>query len=95
VNRVELSAKIVEKSAQRFTPAGLPALDLILEHEMELEELGRKRQVKLSIKALVMGEMVKAINDAALGTELKFLGFLVSPKSYKTVIFHIQEVSKL
>jgi len=26
---------------------------------------------------------------------LKFLGFLVSPKSYKTVIFHIQEVSKL
>ena len=95
MNRVELSATIVEISAQRFTPAGLPALDLLLEHQMELEELGRKRQVRLSIRALVMGDLVKAISDTPLGTPLGLVGFLVSPKSYKTVIFHIQEISKL
>jgi len=95
VNRVELSATVVEISAQRFTPAGLPAIDLVLEHEMELEELGRKRQVRLSIRALVMGDLVKTISDTPLGTPLGFVGFLVSPKSYKTVIFHIQEISKL
>jgi primosomal replication protein N len=95
VNRVELSAKIVEISAQRFTPAGLAALDLLLEHEMELVELGRKRQVRLTIKAIVMGDLVEPVSKISLGSECKFLGFLVSPKSYKTVIFHIQEVSKL
>jgi len=95
VNRVELSAKIVERSTPRFTPAGLPALDLILEHETELEELGHKRVVKLSIKALVMGETVKTLSDSSLEVEWRFSGFLVSPKSYKTVIFHIQEISKL
>ncbi len=51
--------------------------------------------MKLSIKALVMGDTVKALSDTSLGAELRFSGFLVSPKSYKTVIFHIQEVSKL
>ena len=95
MNRVELSATVVEISAQRFTPAGLPALDLLLEHEMELEELGRKRQVRLSIRALVMGDLVKTLSNTPLGTPLRLVGFLVSPKSYKTVIFHIQEVSKL
>lgn len=95
MNRLELSAQIVEISAQRFTPAGLPALDLIVEHEMELEELGQKRRVRLSLRSLVMGELVETISRIELGVQLKLVGFLVSPKSYKTVIFHIQEVSKL
>jgi primosomal replication protein N len=95
VNRFEVFAKITEISAQRFTPAGIPALDLLLEHEMSLEELEHKRLVKLSIRGLVIGELVDTIRNIPLGVEYKFLGFLVSPKSFKTVIFHIQEVSKL
>jgi primosomal replication protein N len=31
----------------RYTPAGLPALNLKLEHESEVKEAGQTRQVKV------------------------------------------------
>ena len=43
-NRLALSAAIVERGALRFTPAGLPALDLSLKHESEVEPARRAAQ---------------------------------------------------
>ena len=47
MNRLLLSAQLVERAALRYTPAGLPALDVALKHESELMilEMITKRRI--------------------------------------------------
>jgi primosomal replication protein N len=40
-NQLRLSATLAEAGALRHTPAGLPALDMRLEHESGIEEAAR------------------------------------------------------
>ena len=55
MNQIELTARIAELSPLRYTPAGLPAANLVLEHESEQTEAGSVRQVRLSIRAVAFG----------------------------------------
>ena len=57
MNRVLITAQIIERKALRYTPAGLPALDLVLQHESEVTEAQLSRKVKLDIKAVAIGEI--------------------------------------
>ncbi|MDH5339165.1 MAG: primosomal replication protein N, partial [Rubrivivax sp.] len=40
MNRLLLSAALLQRGAPRYTPAGLPALDLVLKHQSEVEQAG-------------------------------------------------------
>ena len=91
-NRVVLTACIAELESQRYTPAGLPALNLTLEHESEMQEAGQARQVKLVIKAVAFGAMAERIAKQAIGSLWRFEGFLASGRNGKGVVFHIQEM---
>ena len=91
-NRVVLTARIVELEAQRYTPAGLPALNFTLEHGSEVQEAGQARQVKLVIKAVAFGAMAERIAKQAIGSLWRFEGFLASGRNGKGVVFHIQEM---
>jgi len=86
-----LTACIAELSALRYTPAGLPALNLRLEHESSVEEAGQARQVKAAVKAVALGAMAERIGKQAIGSAWKFTGFLATPRNGKHVVFHIQE----
>jgi primosomal replication protein N len=90
VNHVVLSAFIVEASALRYTPAGLPALDLRLEHESQASEAGRERQVKAAIKAVALGSVAEALGRQAVGSGWTFTGFLATPRNGKFPVLHIQ-----
>ena len=91
-NRVVLTACIAELQAQRYTPAGLPALNFTLEHESEVQEAGQARQVKLVMKAVAFGAMAERIVKQAIGSLWRFEGFLASGRNGKGVVFHIQEM---
>jgi primosomal replication protein N len=75
----------------RYTPAGLPALDLRLEHESQLMEAGQSRQVKAAVKAVAFGAVAESIGKQPPGTTLRFTGFLATPRNGKNVVLHIQE----
>jgi primosomal replication protein N len=45
-NHLVLLACIAELDSLRYTPAGLPALNLQLQHESEIVEAGQTRQFK-------------------------------------------------
>ena len=47
MNRLVLDATLVERAALRYTPAGLPALDLGLKHESTVTEDGQPRKVSM------------------------------------------------
>ena len=91
MNQVVLSARIVEALALRYTPAGLPALDLRLEHESEMPEAGGTRQVKVALKAVVFGTMAETLSQQSPASAWRFTGFLANPRNGKHPVLHIQE----
>ena len=91
MNRTELTACIAEQAALRYTPAGLPALDLILEHTSELQEAGQMRKVQLKLRALAIGSLAERLVKQAVGSVWTFSGFLATPRQGKSVVLHIQE----
>ncbi|HSV52173.1 MAG TPA: primosomal replication protein N [Burkholderiaceae bacterium] len=91
MNQLALTACIAEAKALRYTPAGLPALDLRLEHESSIEEAGQTRQVKAAVKAVALGAVAERIGSQPIGSVWRFSGFLATPRNGKYVVFHIQE----
>jgi primosomal replication protein N len=95
VNRTELSARIVERDALRWTPAGLPALDLKLAHESTVMEAGAERHVQAQVKAKAVGAVAERLDRQAAGSLWRFTGFLASPGSSinparaRSVVLHI------
>ena len=90
MNQLLLNAHIAEASALRYTPAGLPALDLRLEHESEVAEAGQVRQVKVAIKAVAFGSVAETLRQQAIGSSWRFTGFLATPRNGKYAVLHIQ-----
>ena len=94
-NQLVLTASIAELAAPRYTPAGLPALDLRLEHESLLQEAGQDRQVKASVKAVAFGALAERLARQAVGSSWRFQGFVATPRNGKHLVFHIQEFSQI
>ena len=90
-NQLLLTARVAELGALRFTPAGLPALDLKLEHESKVMEAGRPRQVKAALKAVAFGAVAERLATQALGSLWRFRGFLATPGTAKHPVLHIQD----
>ena len=92
MNRLVLSATLAEKAAMRFTPAGLPALDLVLAHEPQLLHEGQVRKVSMQLKALAVGSTVAAVTPLTLGAEARYAGFLAPARNGRGLLFHITDV---
>ncbi|MBC5766164.1 primosomal replication protein N [Ramlibacter albus] len=85
-----MGARVAEVSALRHTPAGLPAVDLRLEHESEVEEAGGRRQVKVELRAVAFGTLAETLARQAVGSGFRFHGFLAAPRNGKHPVLHIQ-----
>ena len=93
-NQLELTACIAEVKPLRYTPAGLPALDLRLEHESSVQQAGQDRQVKAVVKAVAFGALAERLAKQAIGSVWCFSGFVATPRNGKNLVFHIQEFSQ-
>lgn len=93
-NNLALIAQIESLKALRYTPAGLPALDIELVHESEVSEAGQMRQVKLAIKAVALGSLAESLAKQHVGSKWRFSGFLAAsrnkPQPSRQLVFHIQ-----
>ena len=90
MNQTILSPRIAEASALRYTPAGLPAIDLTLAHESEALEAGSRRQVRMEIRAVAFGTDAETLARQAVGSGFRFAGFLAAPRHGKHPVLHIQ-----
>ena len=91
VNQLVLTACVAEIGALRFTPAGLPAIDLRLEHESTVTEAAQPRQVKAALKAVAFGAVAERLARQAMGSLWLFRGFLATPRNGKHPVLHIQD----
>ena len=91
MNRVVLQAQVVERGPMRYTPAGLPALDLGLKHESPVSEAGQPRKVSLEMRAVGIGTVAERLGKLAVGDTAGFAGFLGPTRNGKGVLLHITE----
>jgi primosomal replication protein N len=89
VNRLCLSAVLLQVAAPRYTPAGIPVIDVLFEHESEQEEAGQVRKVSLQLKGIAFGTVSESLSRQPLGTPLEASGFLTNTRNGKGVVFHI------
>ena len=92
MNRLILAAEVVERGPMRYTPAGLPALDLVLKHQSEVTEDGQPRQVAMQLKAVAIGAITRPAAALALGAPAQFAGFLAASRNGKGLVFHVTEL---
>jgi primosomal replication protein N len=92
MNRLVLTAQLVQRGALRYTPAGLPALDLSLKHESEVMQDGTPRKVWFEIKARAVGEITQRVASVEMGSSHGFAGFLGSQRNGRGVVFHVTEL---
>ncbi|MGK2898923.1 MAG: primosomal replication protein N [Burkholderiaceae bacterium] len=92
MNRLVLTAQLVERGALRYTPAGLPALDLSLKHESEVTQDGQARKVWFEIRARAIGAITTRVAKLELGSSHGFAGFLGSQRNGRGVVFHVTEL---
>ena len=76
----------------RYTPAAIPALNIVLEHESEVVEAGVTRQVKLTVRAVLFGALAETSAKSELGRLQLFTGFLVNARTSKSLVFHIHSI---
>ncbi|GAA3981401.1 hypothetical protein GCM10022279_01280 [Comamonas faecalis] len=91
-NRWLVTACLAQVQAMRYTPAGLPALDMVLEHESQQHEGGGERLARASIKAVAFGPLAERLARQALGSCWNFRGFLAAGRGGKGLVFHIQDM---
>ena len=75
-NRLAIAATLARRDALRTTPAGVPAIELLLEHRSEQPEGGVMRRVDCELEAIAFGAVAEAIAKLKPGTRLRCEGFL-------------------
>lgn len=93
-NQFQLTAVLYKVDAVRYTPAGVPILDVVLKHQSIQQENGVERQIHFELPAKILG------NTALLwqhkqGQIVTVNGFLAQ-RSLKTVrpMLHIQNIQE-
>jgi len=92
MNRLVLRAVLAQRGSVRYTPAGLPALDLGLDHESLVSQEGQARKVSLGIKAVAIGSLVDSVGRLELGSAAVFAGFLATSRNGRGLTFHLTEL---
>ena len=89
INQLILTARITETGSLRYTPAGLPVADIVLEYEGSVSEAQGSRSVRFSIKAKAFGTLAERLIATGLGASGRFQGFLTPTRLGKGLIFEI------
>lgn len=96
MNQVRLTASVIELQALRYTPAGVPALELMLEHESEVQEAGQVRRVAFQTRAIALGDTAHLLADIPLGSRLELAGFLAAARMGSSrLVLHIQKAKRM
>ncbi len=93
MNRFQCVAVITSREAVRYTPAGIPMVNLDLQLESQQREAGLDRLVSLEMTALGAGNISVELSQAELGKTYQFTGFLARKhRNSRSLAFHITDI---
>ena len=93
LNRLELSGRLLELGALRYTPAGVAAIEFKVAHESEQDEAGGRRKVQAEVGAIAFETQAKLLAGRPLGSEMRLQGFLAAKgKRSKKLLLHVTNI---
>jgi primosomal replication protein N len=93
LNEVVIAGKLIECSALRYTPAGMPVLELTLAHESEVQQVGNQRSIQFEISIVAMGDLALMWQRSTLGQSLEVKGFLApARRNSPKLVVHAAEI---
>jgi primosomal replication protein N len=75
-NEVVIDGLLLKRGALRHTPAGTPAINLVIDHRSVQSEAGGQREVRCEVDAVAIGELAVTLGKHKLNQPLQFSGFL-------------------
>ncbi|MBP6344363.1 primosomal replication protein N [Neisseriaceae bacterium CLB008] len=92
INQLTLCAQISQLESLRYTPAGLPVLEMLLKHQSYQQEAGQDRAVNCEVQAKLFGDAAKDWQYAQ-DSVVNVTGFLTH-KSLRNprLVLHIQTI---
>lgn len=87
MNRYQVIGTLQERQSLRYTPAGVPALDMQIEH-LSTDLNGHDATVNFSVVAF--GLVAQTLSSTPLGSTLKLDGFLRHSAKSKKLIVQIE-----
>lgn len=92
MNRYTVIAKLTELQSLRYTPAGVPALDMRLLHESQ-DLNGHDATIELG--GVAFGLQAQTLVKTPLGSNLKVDGFLRHSAKTKKIILQVEHFETL
>ena len=90
-----MQASLLERSALRFTPAGIPVVEAQLQHCSETLEAGIARRLDFPFGVIAIGDIAHRLAQEELGSTLLVSGFL-APRSRRStrLLVHVLAFSR-
>ena len=83
INRLDLTARLLQREALRYSPGGVAICQALLEHESTQPEMGSSRLVHLVMAARFSGAMAEQIVSEPLGSSVHVRGFLCPRRMFR------------
>ena len=93
-NTLILTATLQHKEPLRYSPAGIPILQMRLTHESEQIEAGKPRRVICELPAVAIGEVAARLAKKSIETEWQFTGFVANKRRYEIAELHVVEFTE-
>lgn len=95
VNCLQMSATLIERTALRYTPAGIPVIEAQLQHRSQAVEAGIGRQLDFAFAAIAIGDTARQLAKEDLGENLQLSGF-IAPRSRRSsrLLVHVLEFTR-
>lgn len=79
---------VAQLATVRYTPAGLPLLEFVVQHASEQHEAGVKRKAECELAVIAIGDIVDRASAIQPGDQVKLAGFIArrSLKSTRLVL---------
>jgi primosomal replication protein N len=91
-NLVRLTATVLDRDALRHTPAGVPLMNLTLQHESTQLEAKLCRAVQATVEAVALGDLAQQMDRLTVGQMISVKGFLANRSRRSTrLVLHVNE----
>ncbi len=93
-NRCVIDGELHELDDLRYTPAGVPRINLKIRHVSTQQEAGVSRQVQCDIPAVALGEAAQQVSQFKTGQSVRVEGFLAQRSlRIAQLVLHIDNIN--
>jgi len=93
-NRCVIDGELLELDDLRYTPAGVPRINLKIRHVSTQQEAGVSRLVQCVIPAVALGEAAQQVSRFKTGQSVQVVGFLAQRSlRIAQLVLHIDNIN--